>query len=172
MDRRRRSRGQALLEFSLVIPVFLTLFMGIVDFGRVVWAQNSLASAAREGARFAIVHGGSLSNPCPVGPLNPQFGDPPGTPPGASASCPYPAPSKQAVKNAALAAAIAGGTSISATVCYGAGCSGDTDAAGATDARGTPVSVTVTSQLPLVVPSLLGFSSFTVSGSSTMLVNH
>lgn len=168
MSRRPRSTGQALVEFSLVIPLFLSLLMGIFDFGRVVWASNSLASAAREGARFAIVHGGSPMDPCPVGPLSLQYGDPPA----ASASCPYPAPSTQAIKNAALSAALAGGTSITVTVCYGVGCSGDADAAGATNARGTPVTVTVSSQLPLTVPALLGFTTFSVSGSSTMLVNH
>jgi len=168
MSRRPRSAGQALVEFTLIIPIFLSLLMGIFDFGRVVWASNSLASAAREGARFAIVHGGSPLDPCPVGPLSTQYGDPPA----ASASCPYPSPSKQAVKDAATSAAMAGGTSIVVTVCYGAGCSGDTDAALATNARGTPVTVAISSQLPLTVPSLLGFSTFSISGSSTMLVNH
>jgi len=170
MSRRPRSAGQALVEFSLVIPLFLSLLMGIFDFGRVVWASNSLASAAREGARFAIVHGGSPMDPCPVGPLSLQYGDPPA----ASASCPYPSPSKQAVKNAALSAALAGGTSIAVAVCYGVGCSGDTDSTtgDGNNARGNPVTVTVSSQLPLTVPALLGFSTFSVSGSSTMLVNH
>ncbi len=165
----RRSRGQALVEFALVIPLFLALVMGTLDMGRVVWAGNSLASAAREGARFAIVHGGAGSDPCPVGPLSPLYGDPPATWP---ADCLYPSPSKEWIKNIASGAAIAGGSNVTVTVCYGAACSGDTDATGATNARGTPVTVTVTSQLPLIVPSLLGLGTFSVSGSSTMLVNH
>jgi len=167
MSRDGRSLGQGLVEFAVVMPVFLMLLMGAVDLGRVVWATNSLASGAREGARFAIVHGGSASDPCPVGPPA-STADPPSPSP----SCPYPAPSKQAIKDAAIAAALAGGTSIAVSVCYGLGCTGDTDAAGATDARGTPVTVTVTSQIPLTIPSLFGFSAFGVSGSSTMLVNH
>jgi Flp pilus assembly protein TadG len=165
---RRRSRGQALVEFAIIIPIFLTLLMGIFDFGRVVWAQNSLASAAREGARFAIVHGGSPSNLCPVGPISPKYG----TIPTADASCPYPSPSKQAIKDAALASALAGGTSIAVTVCYGTGCTGDTDVLNASNIRGTPITVAIVSTLPLTVPSLLGMSSFSVSANSTMLVNH
>jgi Flp pilus assembly protein TadG len=170
MSRRPGSSGQALVEFALVVPIFLALLMGIVDFGRVVWASNSLASAAREGARFAIVHGGSPMDPCPVGPLAAQYGDPPPV----SSSCPDPAPSTKAVKDAALSAAMAGGTSIVVTVCYGLGCSGNTDSTtgDGDNTRGNPVTVTVSSQLPLTVPSLLGFSTFSVSGSSTMLVNH
>lgn len=175
---RPRQLGQATLEFALVVPVFLTMLMGIVDFGRVVWATDTLASAAREGARFAIVHGGSLSDPCPVGPLYAGYGPAPS----ASAGCPNPSPSKQSIKDAATAAAIAGGSSLTVTVCYGSGCSGDTDAVvgydlsgnpiTATNARGTPVTVVVTSRLDLIVPSLLQLGSYTVTGSSTMLVNH
>ena len=176
MSRRPRSTGQALVEFTLIIPIFLSLLMGIFDFGRVVWASNSLASAAREGARFAIVHGGSPMDPCPVGPLSLQYG----SAPVASPSCPYPSPLKDAVRNAALSAAMAGGTNVVVTVCYGTldgtpngtPCSGNTDGPGATNARGTPVTVAISSQLPLTVPSLLGFSTFSISGSSTMLVNH
>lgn len=54
---RRRSRpdGQSLVEFALVLPILLLIFMGILDFGRAVFAYNSLSNAAREGARVAIV---------------------------------------------------------------------------------------------------------------------
>lgn len=51
-----RSRGQALVEFAFVLPVFLLLFMGIVDLGTAVFTYNSLTNAAREGARLAIVN--------------------------------------------------------------------------------------------------------------------
>jgi Flp pilus assembly protein TadG len=50
-----RERGQSLVEFALVIPVLLLLFMGILDFGRAIYAYNTLSNAAREGARVAIV---------------------------------------------------------------------------------------------------------------------
>src|SRR3954468_656604 len=53
---RRRGRGQALVEFALVIPLFLLILMAVFDFGRAVFAYNSVTNAAREGTRFAIVN--------------------------------------------------------------------------------------------------------------------
>ena len=52
----------------LVIPIFVLLLVGTFDLGHVVWANDALSSAAREAARYAIVHGGSSSTACPVGP--------------------------------------------------------------------------------------------------------
>lgn len=167
-----RTRGQALVEFAIIIPVFLGMLMGILDFGRVVWATTSLASAAREAARYAIVHGGSATDPCPVGPPGPDSRRTDVTPATvtASASCPYPSPSKQSVVNAATTAALAGGSNITVTVCYGTGCTGNTDTG--TNARGQSVTVVVTSTVNLITPGLLGKPSFDLSGSATMLVNH
>jgi hypothetical protein len=51
-----RSRGQALVEFALVIPIFLLLSVALFDMGRAVFAYNTLTNAAREGARMAIVN--------------------------------------------------------------------------------------------------------------------
>ena len=51
----RRSDGAALVEFALVLPLLLTVVMGIVDFGRALFTLNNLTSAVREGARFAAV---------------------------------------------------------------------------------------------------------------------
>src|SRR6185503_7377339 len=55
LRRHDRSRGQALVELALALPVLLLIFMGLFDFGRAVFAYNSLSNAAREGARVAIV---------------------------------------------------------------------------------------------------------------------
>jgi Flp pilus assembly protein TadG len=55
-DRRQARRGQALVEFALIIPLFLLLLVGIFDLGRAVFAFNTLTNAAREGARIAIVN--------------------------------------------------------------------------------------------------------------------
>lgn len=52
---KRRSRGQAMVELALVLPILLLILMGVFDFGRAVFAYNSLSNAAREGARVAIV---------------------------------------------------------------------------------------------------------------------
>jgi len=51
-----RERGQTLVEFAIVIPLVLLLFMGVFDFGRAIYAYNSVSNAAREGSRTAIVN--------------------------------------------------------------------------------------------------------------------
>jgi len=58
---RRSSRGQGLVEFALILPVLILIFMGIVDFGRAIYAYNSVSNAAREGARVGIVDQGTGS---------------------------------------------------------------------------------------------------------------
>ncbi len=67
-----RRRGQALVEFALVAPIFFLLLFAIIDFGRYVYYVQVLNNAAREGTRYAIVHG-NLS----VAPTGPP-GDPSG----------------------------------------------------------------------------------------------
>lgn len=57
--RTRRSRGQALVEFSLAIIVFSVLVLAVVDFGRGIYQYNAVAQAAREIARVTSVHHGA-----------------------------------------------------------------------------------------------------------------
>jgi Flp pilus assembly protein TadG len=52
---RGQSRGQSLVEFALVLPLFLILIMGVVDAGRLVYMNSTLSNAAREGARTGSV---------------------------------------------------------------------------------------------------------------------
>lgn len=56
---RTRERGQALVEFSLSIVIFLVLMMAIVDLGRGIYMFNGVSQAAREIARVASVHPGT-----------------------------------------------------------------------------------------------------------------
>lgn len=53
--RRDRTRGQALAEFAMVIPIFLLLLFAIVDVARYVYTQNALSNMAREAARVSAV---------------------------------------------------------------------------------------------------------------------
>lgn len=48
----RGENGQGLAEFALVAPLLLTLVFGIVDFGRGMSANVTVANAAKEGARY------------------------------------------------------------------------------------------------------------------------
>lgn len=47
--------GSVLLETALMITILLMLTFGIVDLGRVLYTENNLVSAAREGSRYAAV---------------------------------------------------------------------------------------------------------------------
>lgn len=48
--------GQTMVEFALVLIIFMLVVLGIVDLSRAVYASNLCASAAREGARYASTH--------------------------------------------------------------------------------------------------------------------
>jgi Flp pilus assembly protein TadG len=154
---RDRSRGQALTEVALVAPLFFLMVFGTIDIGRVVWANDVVASAAREGARFASVHAGAID--------------------GEEALA-----TKDQIRAHALNFVIAGGASPSATVCFasaatlanqGAGCSGDVDETTEIGyERGNLVKVTVTSHVPIIVGSFFGAGSWTVTGESTVLINN
>lgn len=52
---RNRSLGQSLVEFALVLPVFLLFFAAALDLGRVFYANITLNNAAREGAFQAAI---------------------------------------------------------------------------------------------------------------------
>ena len=51
-----RRRGQALVEFALILPLLMLIMLATVDLGRAVYAYNSVANAAREAVRTAIIN--------------------------------------------------------------------------------------------------------------------
>ena len=59
--RRRRSRGNSLLEFTLVgIPIIFIL-ISTFQMACAMWLYQTLTFAAKEGTRYAIVHGVNCS---------------------------------------------------------------------------------------------------------------
>ena len=54
--------GSTLVEFTLVALLFLTLFFGIFEFSRAMFMYHHVGNAAREGSRYAIVHGSTSSD--------------------------------------------------------------------------------------------------------------
>ena len=52
----RRSQGQGMVEFALILPLLLLLMLGIVEFGYVFAAYSGMFNAVREGARYGVVN--------------------------------------------------------------------------------------------------------------------
>ncbi len=143
-----RSRGQALVEFSIVAPLFFLLLFAIIDFGRYVYYVQILNNAAREGARYAIVHGAaSLS---PTGPPN----DPSGTAVIA------------VVRNYAIGViGIDDPSMLTITPTWG------TPPAVPDNDRGTTVTVEVTYAFTSAIP-LVPIPPVSVKGASTLVINN
>jgi len=53
---RKREDGQSLVEFAMVVPIFLLVLFAIVDFGMAFHAWITITNSAREGARAGAVH--------------------------------------------------------------------------------------------------------------------
>jgi hypothetical protein len=51
----RNNKGTTLVEFSLVVPLFILLTFGIIDFGWYFFVEHTLQYATREGMRLALV---------------------------------------------------------------------------------------------------------------------
>jgi Flp pilus assembly protein TadG len=50
---RRHRNGQALVEFAIILPILLLLVGGIIQFGVLFWAQNTLTQVVRDTGRWA-----------------------------------------------------------------------------------------------------------------------
>ena len=48
-----RGRAQSLVEFAVVVPLFLLLLFALIDFSRLLFTYVSLSNGAREMARVA-----------------------------------------------------------------------------------------------------------------------
>lgn len=96
--RRRRSgrKGAAVVEFAVVLPVFLLMVLGMIEYGRLIMVQQIITNASREGARGAVIEGatnqsvnqlvtsylekasirGATVTVSPSNPGNTKYGDP------------------------------------------------------------------------------------------------
>ena len=53
--RRARTRGQAMVEFALILPLLLLLILGVYQFGQAYSDYIQVTNAARDGGRKALV---------------------------------------------------------------------------------------------------------------------
>src|SRR5260370_11649986 len=70
----RSDRGQATIEFALVIIFLMVMVLSIVEMIFLMNTYNVLADSAKEGVRYAIVHGTNNSQPseptCPCADID------------------------------------------------------------------------------------------------------
>jgi hypothetical protein len=162
-----RSRGQALVEFAVAAPIIFVLVFGTIEAGRFIFYYQLVSDAAREGARYAIVHG-SRSD-CPSGP----------PPPGETNPCdPSGANVKAAVDEAALGFASAGELVVFDPVWTSRGIlsppqRGDASTGG--NGRGDHVTVFVDFTYDPILKQIADVSlipQVTVSAESTLVINN
>jgi Flp pilus assembly protein TadG len=55
LRRSGRGRGQALVEFALVFPIFIIILTSILYFGFLLYSKMTVINAVREGARYGII---------------------------------------------------------------------------------------------------------------------
>ena len=67
-DARTGARGQAVVELTLVIPVFLMILLGTMEYGSAIDHRTAMAYAVREGARVGASLGKGGSTPSAVDP--------------------------------------------------------------------------------------------------------
>jgi Flp pilus assembly protein TadG len=58
----RRSRGSALVEAALLMPLLFLMLCGTMDFGRIFYTGMAIAGAARAGVQFASFTPGYTGN--------------------------------------------------------------------------------------------------------------
>lgn len=145
---RRHGLGQALAEFAIVAPVFFLVLFGIIEGGRFIYYYETLNSATRDAARFAIVNGAN-SLGCPVGPPAPDTSpcDPTG---------------KQVVERVRDKAVGLDGDAVSVTVTWHDP---------ANNGRGSTVTVTASYTYSTLVP-LVPLPPITVTTESSLVVNN
>jgi len=56
MKTKKHRKGQALIEFALILPLLLLVIIGIFEFGRALFVYANLFNATREGARYGLTH--------------------------------------------------------------------------------------------------------------------
>lgn len=139
---RSRERGQALVEFALIAPLFLLIVVGIIQFGIGLNYWLDLNRIANQGARWAVVG---------------KYPGPPG--PGcdgnaASAGCQTPNTLVAHLENQA----VSGGLDPQVSICF----------PGNDGAVGEPVTVTATHEFNFL--AIMDLAPITLRGKATMRV--
>jgi hypothetical protein len=157
-----------MVEFALVAPMLFLLLFAIIEGARFVFYNELLNNATREGARYAIVHGGHTQAPgsCPSGPAAPN-----------TTACDAPGENvRVAVRDAAISLVGTGDVSIAYPIWTVRGSplpDGPCPAPGTCDTgtndRGNYVTVFVDFEYSPLVPIL---PPITISARSSLVINN
>ena len=165
-SRSRPMSGQALVEFALVAPIFFVLMFAVIEGGRFIFYYEMLNNATREGARYAIVHGGNSQ-------IGPRSGPGPGADPCASSvtdDCTG-ANVIDAAKNAAIGLVSSGSLSADPPAWWD--CMDPPPAPGdestGTNERGKCVTVFLNYTYQTIIPVL---PPITISAESSLVINN
>ena len=71
--RRDGERGQAIIEFGVIVPVFTMLLLGLLEFGMLFTHHITLEYATREGARTAASLGNGDGDAATCATIDPQI---------------------------------------------------------------------------------------------------
>lgn len=58
-------RGQAAVEFALIVGLFILVVGGVIQFATILWSQNTITQIARDTARWAVTQS---TSPCDSAP--------------------------------------------------------------------------------------------------------
>lgn len=53
-------KGASAVEFAFILPLFLTLVFGVIEFGTILFDKAVIINASREGARFGVMFDPSI----------------------------------------------------------------------------------------------------------------
>lgn len=156
-----------MVEFALIAPLFFFLLFSIIEFGRAVYYIQMLNNAAREGARYAIVHG--AESQAPSGPFPASKGTTNPTDPNGDRVV-------AATKAAAIAIIDATANDFRVDVRWCANDGNVADCPGALgdgdNGRNQTVKVTVTYTFQPLIAGVVPLPTFTMTGGSTLVINH
>jgi Flp pilus assembly protein TadG len=148
---RKKSKAQGIVEFAIVIPILLLLFIGLMEVGRLMLIYIAVTTSSREGARFGSAVGTKGSD-------TPQYKDCSGI--------------REAAKRSSSLAGVSDGD---ITISYDHGVGTSTYATCSTLSGdisfGDRVIVTVTTQYtPMNVLPFLQLGSFPISSTSRRMI--
>ncbi len=174
----KREKGSTLVEFAFVFMLLMAMMLGVVDFGRALYAYHFISGAARQAARWAIVNGSTCTDDgsC-TAPISCSSGSCTSCTSGCAAALPAD------VQNYVVMLAQAASIDSSGSDCGGSAClvttptwnpsgsGGPTTCSTTTNAPGCTVQVKVSYNFNFLMP-FVHSSSITMSSTSEMIIAH